>query len=461
MLLALLLAVIGLPPAAGASVQLGLLGTLNPCNCPGPPFDWSYSDIWGFVSGGREYAVLGAYTGVYIIDVTTPTAPVVASFVPGANSNWRETRPYGNYLYSVNEQGGGLQIINISNPYAAFQVASLTNVFQRAHTIHVDEATNRAYCFGARDALPGDNTFIFNITNPTNPVLLGNYEDRYFHDGYSRGNLLFGAKIYTNGMHGAGMYILDVTNPAAIDTVTLVTWPNAFTHNVWTTEDGAYAFTTDENNGGHVRIWDVQNLPTVLPVSEYQLAGATLVVHNVYVKGDRAYASYYTEGVRVVDISDIENPVEVAFYDTSPGGEPGGYGGNWGVYPFLPSGNIIASDVDTGLYIFSPPATSAVGEPEGAPALRLLTGIAPNPFAERTLASVTVRGGPPSVVRLTVYDVAGRRVRRLHDGPLSAGQHRLAWDGRDDSGRSLASGTYFLRLDDQTTQQALPVVLTK
>ena len=433
---------------AAADLPLPLLGTLNPCQCPGPPFDWSYSDIWGFAAGGSEYAVLGAYTGLYIIDVTNPTAPVVASFVPGANSNWRESRPYGNYIYSVNEEDGGLQVINISNPHAAFEVASITTWFSTAHTIHVDAATRRAYCFGARDALPGDNTFILDITNPTAPVLLGNYEDRYLHDGYSRGNTLFGAKIYNNGPNLSGMYILDVTNPAAIDTVTIVNWPNAFMHNVWTTEDGAYALTTDENSGGHVHIWNVSNLPTVTPVSEFQLPGADLVVHNVYVRGNRAYMSYYTEGVRVVDLTNIQNPVEIAFYDTSPGEPAGGYGGCWGVYPFLPSGNILASDVDRGLYVFTSPAATGIAD-QGGPAasLRLLSGVAPNPFSARTLATIDVPGTQAAEVRLSVFDVQGRMVRRLLEGPLSAGRHDLAWDGRDAGGRPLASGIYYLSLE--------------
>jgi len=296
--------------------------------------------------------------------------------------------------------------------------------------------------------MPGENNFILSITDPVAPTLLGNYEDRYLHDGYSRGNTLFGAKIYTNGMHGSGMYILDVTNPAAIDTVSIVTWPDAFTHNVWTTENGAYALTTDENSEGHVHIWDVSNLPTVLPVAEYQVPGADLVVHNVFVLGNRAYASYYTEGVRVVDLTDIQNPTEIAFYDTSPGDPPGGYGGCWGVYPFLPSGLILASDVERGLYVFSAPSATGIGDSgSDAPAsVRVLSGVAPNPFSAATLATLDIPGGAARV-RLSVYDVQGRNVRRLSDGPLAGGRHELRWDGRDDGGRPLASGIYYLRLE--------------
>jgi flagellar hook assembly protein FlgD len=49
-------------------------------------------------------------------------------------------------------------------------------------------------------------------------------------------------------------------------------------------------------------------------------------------------------------------------------------------------------------------------------------------------------------VHLLIYDVAGRLVRRLVDVPLEAGRHEVQWDGRDEAGRRLESGTYFFEL---------------
>jgi len=71
-------------------------------------------------------------------------------------------------------------------------------------------------------------------------------------------------------------------------------------------------------------------------------------------------------------------------------------------------------------------------------------GIFPNPFnPSATLRFETAQAGP---VTLDVLAPSGRRVRRLHAGDLPAGRHELAWDGRDDAGRRLASGVYFARL---------------
>ncbi|MFH1865260.1 MAG: M6 family metalloprotease domain-containing protein [Candidatus Eisenbacteria bacterium] len=70
---------------------------------------------------------------------------------------------------------------------------------------------------------------------------------------------------------------------------------------------------------------------------------------------------------------------------------------------------------------------------------------APNPFNPTTKIAFNVptEGGR---VTLTVYNVNGRVVRRLVDGPLVAGPHSVVWNGRDDGGESLASGVYFARL---------------
>jgi hypothetical protein len=66
--------------------------------------------------------------------------------------------------------------------------------------------------------------------------------------------------------------------------------------------------------------------------------------------------SYYVDGTRVLDISDPINPVEVGYFDTSDW--TGLYDGNWGTYAYLPSGYIISSDRNNGLFIFESPLTN-------------------------------------------------------------------------------------------------------
>jgi flagellar hook assembly protein FlgD len=64
-------------------------------------------------------------------------------------------------------------------------------------------------------------------------------------------------------------------------------------------------------------------------------------------------------------------------------------------------------------------------------------------------------------VDLAVHDVAGRLVARLCAGDLPAGEHRFRWRGRDDAGRAVASGTYYLRLRTPAGSALRPVALVR
>ena len=71
----------------------------------------------------------------------------------------------------------------------------------------------------------------------------------------------------------------------------------------------------------------------------------------------------------------------------------------------------------------------------------------PNPFNPET----TLRFDLPARVgvELAVYDVLGQKVRTLVAGEMPPGTHRIAWDGRDDAGRAMASGMYLYRLQTE------------
>jgi flagellar hook assembly protein FlgD len=81
---------------------------------------------------------------------------------------------------------------------------------------------------------------------------------------------------------------------------------------------------------------------------------------------------------------------------------------------------------------------------EHVPALDRLGQNVPNPFNPAT--SITFTLAEPGPVRLEVFDLAGHRVRVLAEGPRRSGAHTLRWDGTNDDGRALGSGTYIYRL---------------
>jgi hypothetical protein len=82
----------------------------------------------------------------------------------------------------------------------------------------------------------------------------------------------------------------------------------------------------------------------------------------------------------------------------------------------------------------------------------------PNPFRENLGIEYSVAAS--SIVELAVYDAAGRVVKKLVDEPRTAGVYRARWDGRDDTGRDLPSGVYFLKLgvDDFTASKKMVLV---
>lgn len=83
----------------------------------------------------------------------------------------------------------------------------------------------------------------------------------------------------------------------------------------------------------------------------------------------------------------------------------------------------------------------------------------PNPFNPSTTLTFSV--SKPASVRLTVYDLLGKPVRRLVDGEVSVGEHSVQWDGRDESGTIVDSGLYLARFEGGSEVQTIRMVLLK
>lgn len=331
-----------------------------------------YSNIWGYTdSRGNEYALVGTDIGLSVVNVTDPTKPVEVDFVPGPGPTaWREIKVYNNYAYVVSEastpeEHSGLQALDLStlpDSVNFFYSSHWPNVGTpttraRAHSITVDEEGYLYIQGGTATAGTGGvngGIRIFSLADPLVPIPVGLYNPRYVHDSFVRKNILFNSNI-NDGGH---IDVLDITNRAAPRLLTQIIYPQGFSHNSGTTEDGNYLLTTDEVSGYTMKVWDIRvlwdndpsNDGNIELVAEY-LGDPAQIAHNVHVRGNYAFLSHYVEGVKVLDIHDPRDPVEVGYYDTYP--EPGdGFNGDWGVFPYFPSGNFVVSDIQTGLYIF-------------------------------------------------------------------------------------------------------------
>jgi hypothetical protein len=108
----------------------------------------------------------------------------------------------------------------------------------------------------------------------------------------------------------------------------------------------------DENWGLDMKMLDVSDLSNIEVVSFITSnVDENSIPHNQIISGDFVYTAYYHDGLYVHNISNPLYPYLIAYYDTFTPDHHDSYMGAWGVYPFLPSGNILVSDMQTGLYV--------------------------------------------------------------------------------------------------------------
>ena len=316
--------------------------------------DANLNDVWGYVDEmGNEYALVGTSKGTSIVNVTDPTNPVEVFWLPGSTSIWRDPSSHGDYAYVTTEAEDGLLIIDLSPlPQATNLTTTLysgpaNNPWQSAHTCFVDE-NGYAYVFGANRGNGG--VIILDVfTNPMAPIEVGVFDNWYCHDGYVRNDTMYLSNIY-DGFFSL-VDVSDKANPVLLGTKTT---PSSFTHNSWPSDNGQYVFTTDEISGAYIAAYDISDPTNILEVDRIQNSpGSGIIPHNTHVMGDYLITSYYSDGVVIHDITYPYNIIKVAEYDTYEG-QTISYDGCWGVYPFLPSGTILAADITNGLFILGP-----------------------------------------------------------------------------------------------------------
>jgi choice-of-anchor B domain-containing protein len=309
------------------------------------------SNIWGYAAGGKEYALIGAKNGMIVTDVTNPAAPIQIAQIAGPSSDWREIKTYQHYAYIATEGGGGLQIVNLSAlPSASLPLVTYTGggttpaVLNTIHALQVDEAKGFLYLYGTN--LVGGRACVFDLNqNPAAPVYKGYYNPvGYAHDGYVNNDTM-----YVGHINAGLVSIVDMTNKTGANNqigVTLATpiaTPLLFSHNTW--RYGNTLFTTDEKPNSFLASYDISDLSDIKLLDQIQSnPGTNSYVHNTYIRDGYAITSWYVDGFTIVDVNRPANMVQVGNYDTYTAA-PTGFNGAWGVYAFLPSGNILVSNI--------------------------------------------------------------------------------------------------------------------
>ncbi len=338
------------------------------------------NDIWGWADTqtGDEYALMGLTNGTAFVDVTDPDNPIYLGHMATntVDSAWRDIKVYMDHAYVVADGAGahGMQVFDLTRlrgvgSAQTFTADGIYSDFGNAHNVAINEATGFAYAVGTDTCNEG--LHMINISTPNNPMFAGCYDEADIHDtqcvvyqgpdpDHSGSEICFNSnRNNLSNQHNVG--IADVSIKAAPFTISSTIYPEAgFAHQGWLTEDHRYFLLGDEadetNFSAPTRtlIFDVTDLDAPVFVSTYEAATAS-IDHNMYIVGNRVFQANYTSGVRVLEFGDLSNSeiMEIAFFDTYPDSASASFDGAWSVYPFLPSGNIIASDRTNGLFILT------------------------------------------------------------------------------------------------------------
>ncbi len=320
-----------------------------------------YNDVWGWVDeNGIEYGIIGAGNGTAIFSLEDPSTPELIQLVPGGLSLWRDIKSYDQYIYVVaDEKSDGLLIIDMQHapdsiswkfwkPTIAFPSGS--EVLQLCHNLYIDgQYLYLAGCnrFGDRNK----GIQIFDLApNPMEPTFLSNTDPFYAHDVYADENTMYASNL------GDGLFIIDVSDKSAPSTMATIETSMDFTHNAWASDDQNYVFTTDERSNAFVDAYDITDIDDIKLLDQYRpiaTEGLGVIPHNVHYYNGYLVTSYYTDGLKIVDATNPSILTEVGSYDTYFERD-GGFGGAWGAFPYLPSGRILVSDRESGLFVLEP-----------------------------------------------------------------------------------------------------------
>ena len=323
-----------------SNLDMDLVGTYG--------YDETINDIWGYAYDNSEYALVGTNEGFSMVDISNPAVPIELFFIEGSNSIWRDIKTWNNYAYIVCDNcSDGLLIVDLDD-LSGETFVFITDFFTSSHNIYIDE-NGYLYAFGGNNI--GFQILDLNI-NPMSPTYKSINDTFYLHDGMVRGDTVWGASSQQGEI-----IIYDVSDKSEPLLMSSHSIPGGATHNCWISEDGNTLFTTQEYSGAYVRSYNVSDIYDIEMLDQIQSWSQlnNVVPHNTHVVGNYLVTSYYTDGVTIIDATDSYNLIEIAYFDTSPQYEGDGYYGCWGVYPFLPSGLILATDRQNGLHILSSP----------------------------------------------------------------------------------------------------------
>ncbi|MCA9245845.1 MAG: choice-of-anchor B family protein [Planctomycetales bacterium] len=291
---------------------------------------------------------------------------------PAEGSTWRDIKTYQEFAYSVvDAAGGGIQVFDLREIDNGF----VTTIDQggvigapASHNLNLNAESGFLYSTGSNGTGGGTpaahGVMIFDLSDPAHPQFAGGYAGQYFHDAiavtYHDGPMA-GREIVYGFAGSLGVTVLDVTNKSNITKLTTLKYPNTqYAHFGALSKDLRYLYVNDELDektaSNPIRetttyVLDIQDPANPVYLSNFSNR-LNAIDHNPMVVGDYIFEANYSSGLRVFDISQVHFIHEVGFYDTySPSVGPS-FHGAWGVDANLPSGTVVVSDIEGGLFVF-------------------------------------------------------------------------------------------------------------
>lgn len=342
------------------------------------------TDVWGWTDEvtGKEWVLAGRTEGVSFVDISDPGHPVYVGELPktatSPGSGWRDVKVYRDHAYVVADGAGqhGIQIFDMrqlrdvrpEDMPVTFAETNRYDGVASTHNIVINEETGFGFAVGNRSGGETCNgqLHMIDLSDPANPTFAGCFSQPDAGGTHDSQCVVYrgpdadyqGREICLNS-NGGSFVIADVTDKQNPVTIVSTDYPLlAYTHQGWLTEDHRYFYMNDEldemNNlvsGTRTLIWDVQDLDDPILAGEYT-SDVMASDHNLYIQGNTMYQSNYQAGMRVLDITDPLNPVEIGFFDTVPFGEDeAGFGGSWSNYPYFKSGVIPITSRGEGLFL--------------------------------------------------------------------------------------------------------------
>lgn len=348
------------------------------------------NDVWGWTDPetGRNYALVARRDGAAFVDVSNTASPrLVGSLLRTDGSRpsvWRDIKVYADHAFIVSDGAGahGMQVFDLTRlrsvegePVTFTADAHYDGIYS-AHNVVANPESGFLYIVGSNGGgeTCGGGLHIIDARTPKEPTFAGCYTDAtganargYTHDAhcviYDGPDERYRGREICVAANEVEVNIADVTDKSAPTPIGRSSYPNAaYAHQGWLDEDHRYFYMGDEADevqgsvaGTRTLVWDLSELDDPILVREY-IGPVQATDHNLFINGDRAYMSNYGSGLRVVDITNRENPQEVAYFDSAPMGDneagmSSTSSGAWSNYPFFEDGLVIFTSVREGLFI--------------------------------------------------------------------------------------------------------------